>query len=319
MKVEVIDVGRSGGGGGGRSGGGGGGRSGGGRSSFGGRSGSSSFGGHSSSNYHDHHNHHRHHGGVGYSTLGIGVFAIVTLFMVFSFMVPIIGSVSGEGPGSITKSTVDREPLAAGSVNETEYYSDELGWVQNKTKFLSGLKHFYEETGVQPYVYITGELNGTARPGNRAMKEFADELYSKLFTDEAHLLLLFIDGYDENGQGGYSDYYIAGSQAKQVIDDEAGDILLDYIDRYYYEADTEDELFSDAFEDAGNRIMEKTPNYTMRIIGGVIVVVILIAAVFVIKGIRKNNKEKAEQTQKLLDTPIEEIKSGMDDLEAKYK
>ena len=129
--------------------------------------------------------------------------------------------------GSITKSTVDREPLPAGSVQETDYYTDTLFWFGNDTALINGMKHFYQETGVQPYLYITDTVNGSRNPSSSQMEEFAGSLYDELFQDEAHLLLVFQDA-----DGHYTDWVITGSQAKQVVDDEAVNILLDYVFMY---------------------------------------------------------------------------------------
>ena len=40
-------------------------------------------------------------------------------------------------------------------MTETGYYTDADGdWIHNESELVSGLKQFYRETGVQPYVYI---------------------------------------------------------------------------------------------------------------------------------------------------------------------
>ena len=63
---------------------------------------------------------------------------------------------------NVPASTVERTALPAGSVNETGYFTDEDGdWIHDPAKLERGLRHFYEETGVQPYVYILP--NGSVR------------------------------------------------------------------------------------------------------------------------------------------------------------
>ena len=66
--------------------------------------------------------------------------------------------------GDITRSTVKREPLDKAYVNETGYYTDELGWIRSSSTLEKGMKDFYQETGVQPYLYITDTVNGTTSP-----------------------------------------------------------------------------------------------------------------------------------------------------------
>ena len=91
-----------------------------------------------------------------------------TVFIVLVALIIIIAVVFAISSGGtdVTKSTVAREPLPKGSVNETEYYTDELGWIGNKTAFTAGLKHFYDKTGVQPHVYITDTVNGSHYPSS---------------------------------------------------------------------------------------------------------------------------------------------------------
>lgn len=157
---------------------------------------------------------------------------ILILIMLSGGLSAIFGGQGGSSSSSdITKSTIEREPLPKGMVDETDYYTDELGWIGNRTKLESGLKYFYDKTGVQPYVYITDTVLGSHSPSLDDMEQYANQLYDELFTDEAHLLLLFFE-YNSNSR--YMEYYVTGTQAKGVIDTEAGDIILDYIDRYYY-------------------------------------------------------------------------------------
>ncbi|MDD4088117.1 MAG: hypothetical protein PHP29_00310, partial [Tissierellia bacterium] len=168
-------------------------------------------------------------GGCGCLTLIVVLIVIAVIFIV---IFSIWGSMNSHSGGSnITLSSVERVPLPPGSVNETKYYTDELGWINNETKLISGLKYFYKETGVQPYLFLTDTINGSHFPTDSELEDFAESLYDELFTDEAHLLLVFFEY-----EGMYTGWYIVGTQAKSVIDDEAGNILTDYIDRYYYES-----------------------------------------------------------------------------------
>lgn len=338
-----------GGGGGGRSGGFGGGRSSGGRSSSSGRGGgswgsssgsgwgssnrgSSSWGSGNNSrpvifnNWGSNRNR-RYYGsggggggnnsGCGCSSIAVIIlFALVGIFIISSFGSGNSGGGSGSN-NSITSSTIEREALPSGSVNETEYYTDEVNWIGSKTVMESGLRHFYQETGVQPHVYITDEINGSSNASFTQIEEFTANLYDELFTDEAHLLLLFY----EPSPSDYTTYYVAGSQAKQVIDTEAADILLDYIDRYYYDLDlTEAEFFSKSFSDAADRIMQVTRSPWIPIL----LVFGLAAVVGVLFLWWKKRKEQeaieAKRTEEILSRPIESFgkDSEADNLAKKY-
>ena len=86
-------------------------------------------------------------------------------------------------------------------------------------------------TGVQPFLYLTDTVNGTTSPTADDMDAYSNALYDQLFQDEGHLLVLF---QEYNSSGNYNMWYVCGSQAKVVIDQEAVDILFDYLDHYYY-------------------------------------------------------------------------------------
>jgi hypothetical protein len=189
-------------------------------------------------------------------------------------------------------------------VNETGYYTDDAGWIGNETQLLSGMKHFYEKTGVQPYLYITDNINGSNSPTSEDLKAFANSKYDELFTDEAHLLLVFFE-YGSNSQ--YMDWYVTGTQAKQVIDTEAGDILLDYLDRYYYQNMSDEEFFSKSFSDAADRIMEVTTSPWIPVL-----IVLGVGSAMVIGFIwwsraKKQKEIEAKRTEELLNTPLEKF------------
>lgn len=260
-------------------------------------------------------------GGGGSGCLS-GLLIIVLLVIVFSFMSPNFSS-SGQqssNNSSITASTVEREPLPSGIVNETDYYTDDAGWVENHTVLVNGLRHFYNKTGVQPHVYITTEINGSSHAKLAQVQDYAEEKYDELFTDEAHLLLMFYEGTPNE----YITYYVTGTQAKSVIDDEAGDILLDYIDRYYYDTSLNtSEFFSKSFADAADRMMEVTrsPWIPVLLVAGVIILVGLLYFWW-----RKRQEQAAidaQRTEEILNTPIERFDAETDaefkDLVDKYE
>jgi len=243
--------------------------------------------------------------------MGCGVTAIIFLviiFIIIFIMASSIGGIFGGGSSTnssgVTASTWQREALPAGSVNETGYYTDELNWIGNNTKLERGMKDFYHKTGVQPYLYITDTINGSHYPTLDDLEAFAVEQYNQLFTDQAHLLLVFFE-YDSNP---YMVYCLTGSQAKQVIDDEAYNILLDYIDRYYYyNGLTDEEFFSNAFRDASERIMTVTtsPWIYVLVIAGVVLLVVIGFVWW--RHAKKQKNLEAQQTEDMLNTPLDKF------------
>lgn len=252
--------------------------------------------------------------GCGIIPLIIVIIIIVT-FVLIAVLASFVGGGSGGDGGSLTPSTIVREPLPKGDVNETDYYRDELDWIGNPTKLISGLRHFYQKTGVQPFLYITDNVNGSHFPSMEELDVFANSLYDELFTDEAHLLLVFFE-YENM----YMTRYIAGTQAKSVIDMEAGDILLDYIDRYYYDDNlTDEEFFAKSFQDAADRMMKVTRSPWIP----VLIVITVLAVLFLLfiwwKNSKKQKNLEALQTEKILNTPLEKFKDKeTDDLAKKY-
>ena len=201
----------------------------------------------------------------------------------------------------MTKSTTKRVALPAGSAKETGYYTDGFGdWIHNPAKLEAGMKNFYKETGVQPYLYLTDSLDGNYNPSNAEAEAFAQKLYDSLFDDEAHLLLIFMED-----EGRYHSWCLTGTQADSVIDNEAREILLDLIDRYYYSDLDEDEMFSQAFDDAGKRIMTVTrsPWVSVLIVVGVLGVVIVLFIWW--RKAKAQKAKEAQQVEDILNTPLE--------------
>ncbi|MHC1721388.1 MAG: hypothetical protein AB9844_12080 [Clostridiaceae bacterium] len=252
---------------------------------------------------------------------GCGCGTIILILIVFFIIAAVIMNISSgtnsNGSG-IGKSTVQRVPLPTGSVNETDYYTDELNWIENRTTLLNGMKHFYEKTGVQPYLYLTDTVNGSHAPTVDELETYANGLYDQLFTDEAHLLLVFFE-YQSNSQ--YMDWYVVGAQAKSVIDEEAGNILLDYVDRYYYDNSlTEDEFFSKVFIDSADRIMTvtKSPWITVFLVLGAAAIVIVLFTWW--RYAKKQKSLEAQKTEEMLKTPLEKFgDTDAEELAKKYE
>ena len=78
---------------------------------------------------------------------------------------------------------------------------------------------------MQPYVYITEEatLNDS----------YAQKIYEEKFTDEGHFLLLIHNSYNSNGDENWDAYYLLGSDAAKVIDNDLMDQFWDNYDDAY--------------------------------------------------------------------------------------
>ena len=229
-----------------------------------------------------------------------------------SLLVAIFQSVS-QASSKVTASTIERVALPKTETVEPAYYTDDMDWIGNVTTLQKGMKNFYTATGVQPHLYITDNIDGIYNPTAEELETWMNATYNRLFTDEGHLLLLFLEYNDE-----YSTWYMAGRQAKTVIDQEAADILLDCVDRYYFSDMSDEEMFSKAFDDAGERIMTvpRSPWPRVFILAGV--VAILIIAVQFWKKKKAQDNLEAEQTERILNTPLESLSADDDSLSKKY-
>ena len=265
--------------------------------------------------------------GTGMRPVGCGcgfLIAVVIIILVIILILSIgglggggyTGGSGGFGSSDITKSTVVREALPPGSVNETGYYTDGLNVIKDRNALLEGMKYFYQETGVQAYLYLTGPSGGfDSRPSMEELDDLANGLYDELFTDEAHLLLIYYEY-----QNSYVNYYLTGAQAKTVIDEEAGDILLDYLDRYYYDDSlTYEEFFSKVFRETADRIMTVTRSPWIPVL--IVLGVVLLAALLFIWWLRakKQRNLEAKQTEDILNIPLDKFgNTEAEELAKKY-
>lgn len=235
---------------------------------------------------------------------------LVILAVFILLVVPVLGGDSG-----IQKSTYAREKLPASAVTETGYYTDEDGsWFSNRAELERGMRQFYRDTGVQPYLYVLPNGTTTSVP---ELTGLAETLYPQLFADEGHFLLVFCD----DGRGSYNCGYTVGSQAKTVMDSEALAILADYLDRYYSDYSiSEEEIFSNTFEKTGERIMTVTKS-PLPVVAVCIAVVVAALVVFAaLKKRREQQERDRKRTEEILRTPLEKFGDrDVEDLASKYE
>ncbi len=256
--------------------------------------------------------------GGGYGGCGSGCVTVVIILVVLVAILAFSFLNTGMSSNSITASTTERTKLDSKYTTSTEFYVDELGWIRNSSYVNNGLKSFYNSTGVHPLLYITDTVNGKYNPTSEDMEVYSEQLYQELCPDEGHILLLF---HCHDGGTDYSMWYTCGSQAKIVMDEEACNILMDYIDAYFVSNKSDDEMFADAFEDAGKRIMSKTVSPIIYVaICAAIIVVIILAFIWWRKYKEQKNLE-AKQTADILNTDLETLSNKdaeLSDLEDKY-
>ncbi len=253
----------------------------------------------------------------GFTTAIIAWICVIVMLAVFVGVVPS----SSSGGESISKSTIDREKLDA-KVVDVGYVTDDAGYIYNISKLERGMKSFYKETGVSPYLYITKDINGNSMPKYSEVSEYAEYIYDTAIQDEAHIVVVFVDSVElENAGEDFVAAYAVGHQAREVMDDEACQILGDYLTSCYYDESYNDweDFLSAGFEKSGTRIMKVTPNYWPIVIGIGGVGVIVIVGYEWWKKKRQAKKEEEEATERILNTPLEKYEDAASDLAKKYE
>lgn len=239
-----------------------------------------------------------------------GCLVVVAVLIVAALLVGLLGALMGapgcSGSSDISASTVERTALPKGSVNETAYYTDEDGdWIGDPQTLERGMRQFYMDTGVQPYLYIlpNGSVTSTSQ-----LQTMAQSTYDELFTDGAHFLLMFCD----NGSGAFNAAYWVGQEALTVMDSEALGIFQDYLKRYYSDYTiSESEMFAETYAQTGHAIMTtEAERMTPAIITVAVAIAVVIAILVIALILRKRRLARLRELQHqqdVLNTPLEKF------------
>lgn len=214
----------------------------------------------------------------------------------------------------IERSTVNREALPASKCNPTdEWYQDDWGdWIDEtgeEAALIEGLKHFYDVTGVQPYLWITGEEGGEYTSAE-SLEELAESRYREMFgDDEGHVIVVFREY--PNASSEYICTITPGYDAEvQIMDEQAREILLDFIDYYYTSAElNEGEFFESAFEKASDRMMTKQLSFMQLNVIIVVALVAVLGIIIVANIIKKRKIAVAKQKTKQAQAAAEQKKA----------
>lgn len=113
--------------------------------------------------------------------------------------------------------------------------------------------------------------------------------------------------------------YANGYQTSSVMDSEAVEIFWNNIDKYWYTDLSTDDVFINAFNDTADTIMHVSTTGKDIVKWVLIVIAIILIGIFIICLIKQKHqraREKAEEDQRILNTPIDDI--AKDNLEDKY-
>lgn len=237
----------------------------------------------------------------------------VALFVIVVCLVVVIASNSGFS--SIPASTINRTPIESSAAYQNDCVVDETGWVENVTGLEKGLKHFYEKTGVQPYILLKEYDSSLVTDADK--EAFANKYYDENIGGEDTFLYVYFCDSDPD-EVGYM-CYVNGKRVSQVMDSEAVEIFWAYIDNNWYSDKSMTDVLKDSFNDTADTIMKV--GTTKADVGKTAIICVIVIAVGVIAIVllrmkHKRAHQEAEETAKILNTPLSG--DSTDDLVDKY-
>ncbi len=161
--------------------------------------------------------------------------------------------VENTAPANTAASTTARKKVQTGVSFDSDCIIDELGWVENASSTGKSLKTFYDETGVQPYVYF--KAYDSSLTSDDEKEAYADSWYEDNIDNEGTFLYIYFAEEDADNDLGYMSC-VDGYQIESVMDSEAIDIFWDYVNEYWYNGDlSTDEFLIDVFDSTAEAIM----------------------------------------------------------------
>lgn len=160
---------------------------------------------------------------------------------------------NGNGGGN---AGATRQKLAASDcVESSEWIDDQAGWLNDQGTVIAKMRSFYELTGVQPYLIIADQVNGSKDYTASDVEQYLRNRYDELFEDDGHLILFFCEAYENE----YDPYLLVGSKAATVIDESGENIIYEAIDNWYTDSSLDDDAyFARIFLASANAIMYGT-------------------------------------------------------------
>lgn len=230
------------------------------------------------------------------------------------------GSLFSKKVSNIPVSSVQRVKADTKNAYFNDCIIDEIGWIKNEAKVVSQLKEFYKKTGCQPFIYLKAYDASIVSDLDR--ESWSQKYYDTHFQDYQNVVL-YTYFCDKNDEGNGKDTLFVGTESGIVMDREAQDIFWAYLDYDWdiWDINDNDGMFVDVFNKTAERIMfvtttDKDIKKTVIIVVGVIISLCLVV-IIITKKIRRD-KEKAQETIDILNTPLDMTDSS-DGLIDKYK
>ena len=156
-------------------------------------------------------------------------------------------------------------------------YIDNAGIV-DKESTDNAFNAFYEQTGIQPFLYTIKAEDFPKQYGpitKYSLEDYAYDLYvDRLFNDEGHWLLVFVDFGNEDPYFGWVD--MAGDNTRNIINDEFfKSFQLDLQTKLNEQSHKESPAYSKAIAES----VENTLSYAFKITGEKIIQIVFISII----------------------------------------
>lgn len=243
-----------------------------------------------------------HYGGYYPPRRSSSIGGILTaIFFLFVFLFVFVSSFSNDKQVS----TRNREKIENPVAYTNDCVKDEIGYVEDVSALSRNLQNFYNKTGIQPYIYLKAYDASLSTDAEK--EEYAKDWYAKNIDNEDTFLYVYFEGADPDEVGYMA--YVNGKEVTSVMDAEAVSIFWNYIDRYWTDGSlTMVQVFTKTFDSTAKTIMTKSTTGKDLAKKGILFGTVLVGAVAVIVILRmhyKRQKEKAQETVEILNTPLD--------------
>lgn len=237
--------------------------------------------------------------------IGVPIFTFLIVFLLAHLM-------------NLSDAGNTREKLT-GTIYAENCIEDQLQWFEDENETEKELKSFFDETGVQPYIYL--KKYDASLKTDADKEEWAVDWYQNNITNDYTFLYVYFEDQDPNEVGYMS--YVAGVDAQSVMDSDAVDTFWSNIDRFWDAEPDTGEMFCKVFETTADDIMPFSENYKFPVfplfilVAGPIEVYLLVQLLNTNKKIKEKDREDA---RRIINTPIEDlVDQETEKLREKYK
>ena len=213
------------------------------------------------------------------------VLTIIVLGVTFFLFLGMLTMTSEDDTSSA--SLYAREKLELDITYDGNCVIDELGWVEDSAELGNSLSVFYEQTGIQPYIYLRAFDESLTTEDE--MLTFAEDWYEDHIDNEGTFLFVYYAGESDSDDGYMC--YVCGSDITSVMDEDAIEVFWDNVDLYWDSGYDAEEMLLAIYEDTAEDIMSAavisgSADSTGRVAAAFIAVILAAALLVVVNRLR---------------------------------